>query len=347
MSRPARSSIQQEKLFEEEKERRRRAEAWADEDGVKAFTGWLRSPTANGGKPFTKRSQTVYAAMWMKFLKETKYRGILCDEKELEGFLAHVRHKPPEKTPVSQMRHSPRQRERYLILLDTVMAYLCGIGVLKRNPAAAILARDGAREPRTEPHSLLPAEAFHLDQVMRDWPCGHWRDFRDRALLVLLLRAGVKVSECSALRPEDVELEGPAPQLVVRTSKLRRTVPLPASAVDVLRDWLRERALLEDPGERLFRSSKRPAEELSATQAYRLVKLALGRAGLNPPKVGPQLLRNTFATELLRSGTAPPEVSRQLGHRDVTSVEVFVDLIARQDGKQTRNAFPAIPKAPR
>jgi site-specific recombinase XerC len=103
-----------------------------------------------------------------------------------------------------------------------------------------------ASVPRVEP--APPARrALELEQV-RDVECASDRlaSARDRAIMAVLLRTGLRVGEVAALEVGDLRVTQRTGELIVRHGKRdqRRVVPLVASARRELRDWLAERAAL-------------------------------------------------------------------------------------------------------
>jgi integrase/recombinase XerD len=312
-------------LFSPTEERLAALRLWR-ERGEEAFMQWLVSPSANRGLGFGLRSRVVYAAMWRRFLIATQGRGPFADAREIEGFLASVRAKPRHGRASEITRISVAQRARYLALLEMVQDHLMKLGILDRNLARAIAKRE-VPVVRPAPTALSTSDDHRLRQVLARWPSEEWKDVRDRALLTLLLECGVKVNEVLQLRLEDVQLESVAAHISVRSSSGdRRDVVLPVAAIDALGCWLEARRSLAPGSFSLFVPARRGNANLSAAQVYRLVAYALQQAGLDAKHVGPQTLRNTFATRSLNAGASPQEVSLALGYRDPASLAELAEL---------------------
>ncbi len=149
----------------------------------------------------------------------------------------------------------------------------------------------------------------------------HARTLRDRAMYTLLYGTGMRVSEMLRLRIDDID----STRMVVhvRNTKNRydRIVPLPAGALDALRNYWRA-----DPptGPLLFegRSGDRAITREAVQQSLRATA-ALAGVKL---RVYPHLLRHAFATHLLEMGTDLRTVQILLGHRSLYSTARYTHL---------------------
>ncbi len=146
---------------------------------------------------------------------------------------------------------------------------------------------------------------------------------RDRALLAVLYGTGIRVSECAGLREGDVD--GAARLLrVIGKGGDERTLPLSPLVAQALAQYRAARgpALKGAP---LFRG--RAGASLTRGLIYQRVRTLAGRAQL-PKKVTPHLLRHTFATHLIRNGENLVTLRDLLGHRQITSTQVYLHLTA-------------------
>jgi len=157
--------------------------------------------------------------------------------------------------------------------------------------------------------------------------------FRDRAIILLLLRLGLRAGDIANLRLRDVNWQEAT--LLVR-GKGRREVrlPLPQDAGEALLDYL-EQARPPVPIDRVFLCLPAPYRPLpSGTAVSNIVCSALRRAGIqNPPSHGANLLRHTAATLMLRAGATLGEIGTVLRHKspDTTAHYAKVDLAMLQD----------------
>lgn len=158
----------------------------------------------------------------------------------------------------------------------------------------------------------------------RDKPCG----VRDRAVLLLLARLGLRASDIVAMTLDDVDWE--AGTVRVR-AKSRRDVllPLPQDAGDAMLDYL-ARARPATPIARVFLCINAPVRPFpTCVVVSDIVRLALRRAGIvNPPSRGAHLLRHSAATAMLRAGAGLEVIATVLRHAstDTTAHYAKVDL---------------------
>jgi site-specific recombinase XerD len=147
---------------------------------------------------------------------------------------------------------------------------------------------------------------------------------RDFAILVLLVRLGVRRGEVAALRLDDIDWR--AGELIVRGKGRREErLPLPADVGEAVAGWLRRgRPRVASPA--VFTRVQAPLGPLSPAAVSHVVKAAASRAGLTG--INAHRLRHTAATEMLRAGANLAEVGQVLRQRSLlaTSIYAKVDL---------------------
>lgn len=133
---------------------------------------------------------------------------------------------------------------------------------------------------------------------------------RDKALVALMLHAGLRVGEAVQVRVADVEIGERKGKVVVRAGKglKRREVPLSNEARAMIRPWL-----TQVRGEWLFPGHKE-GTHLSVRAAQAVVKKYAYLARIDMENITPHVLRHTFATRLLRRGVDIVVVATLLGH---------------------------------
>lgn len=181
----------------------------------------------------------------------------------------------------------------------------------------------------------VPAVAgWRLAQLPKALPVGQVRmllesavrpggvGLRDRAVLLLLARLGLRGAEVAGLRLDDVAWQ--AGEITVCGKAARReTLPLPAEVGEAMAEYLQHGR----PGcgaPTLFVTARAPYRPLSPACIRAIMGRACGRAGL--PRLGAHRLRHTLATELLRAGADLPEVGQVLRHRSMLSTTVYAKV---------------------
>lgn len=158
----------------------------------------------------------------------------------------------------------------------------------------------------------------HLTQVEVDKLLaavkGARHETRDRCLILLTFRHGLRVSEAGGLKLSDVDMEGRS--LHVRRLKrgLSTTHPPRGDELRVLKAWLAERARMKPEGKALFISERR--QSLSHKTAWVLIRDYGEAAGLALP-AHPHMLRHACGFALADQGADTRLIQDYLGHRNI------------------------------
>jgi integrase/recombinase XerD len=179
------------------------------------------------------------------------------------------------------------------------------------------------------PRYLVPAD---VERVIACCDLTKPHGIRDKAILLLLVRLGLRGGDILGMRLDDIDWDEGT--LRVR-GKGRREVclPLPQDAGDALLDYLRRiRPHVDD--DRVFLRSSAPYRPFVGPCAISdVVRLALKRAGIaDPPSRGTNLLRHSAATGMLRAGATLDAIGAMLRHRstDTTAHYAKVDVAMLQ-----------------
>jgi len=232
---------------------------------------------------------------------------------DLERWLAELRAAGLSPATIARRVAAVRSFFRHLILL----------GVRTDSPAAALeLPRRRRRLPRT----LSAAEAQRLIEAA---PGTTPRSLRDRALTELLYGAGLRVSEAVGLGKTDVDLERRLVRCTGKGNK-ERVVPVGRHAIEALRRYLAHGRPYLDRRHRpeLFLNAQGGA--LTRAGAFLILRRLAERAGLEPERVHPHLLRHSFATHLLEGGADLRSVQEMLGHADLGTTELYTHVSDRR-----------------
>jgi site-specific recombinase XerD len=150
---------------------------------------------------------------------------------------------------------------------------------------------------------------------------------RNKAFVVVLWRAGLRLSEALALVPHDLDL-GSQPTIMVNKGKggKQRAVGIDADTALVLRYWLETREQMGFPKSGpVF--PRMDGEPLSARGAQMMIERAAKRAGITK-RCTPHSLRHTYAVELVKEGVPMPFIQRALGHADLSVTSRYLITIA-------------------
>ena len=148
----------------------------------------------------------------------------------------------------------------------------------------------------------------------------------DRALFLLMLRCGLRVSEVARLKAADVDWEQGAVFVSQGKGRKDRSVYLSPDAAAALRECLQLRPT-KVVGGHLFWNQKRKGSELTVKAIQKKMERYAGSAGV---AASCHCLRHTFASNLLEEGAEVVSIKEFLGHSSVTSSERYARLSNRR-----------------
>lgn len=148
---------------------------------------------------------------------------------------------------------------------------------------------------------------------------------RDRAVLILLVRLGLRASDVSALRLFDFDWQDATVMVSGKTRREER-LPLPQEVGDAVLQYLENRPEQLET-DRVFLRIPAPRQPLSPGGVSTIARRAMRRAGLSTPR-GSHVLRHTVVTQMLRQGASLDAIRTLLRHRsvDMTATYAKVDL---------------------
>lgn len=182
--------------------------------------------------------------------------------------------------------------------------------------------------------STLPRylEAGDVERVIASCDRSKPHGVRDRAVLLLLARLGLRAGDIVAMRLDDLDWEAGTVRVRGKGHKEVR-LPLPQDAGEALAEYLVS-ARPSSPHERVFLCANAPVRPFATSAVVStIVWFAIERAGItDPPSKGAHLLRHSAATAMLRSGASLEAIATVLRHEssDMTAYYAKVDLALLQ-----------------
>ncbi len=149
---------------------------------------------------------------------------------------------------------------------------------------------------------------------------------RDRAMLETIYATGLRVSELVCLKLHGVNFDAGIVRVFGKGDK-ERLVPLGEEASDWLRRYLagaRPALLDRRQSDDLFVTARGSA--MTRQAFWGLVKRYARRAGVNPERISPHVLRHAFATHLLNHGADLRVVQMLLGHADISTTQIYTHV---------------------
>jgi integrase/recombinase XerD len=242
---------------------------------------------------------------------------------DLERYIAELRARGLSPATIARRTAALRSFYRHQTLL----------GARRDNPAAEL---ELPRRRRTLPRTLSPGEAMRLIEAA---PGTTPRSLRDRALVELLYGAGLRISEALGLEKGAVDLDNRLVLVLGKGSK-ERIVPLARETAEALRRYLARGRPFLDARHRpdLFLNAKGGA--LTRAGAFLILRGLAEKAGLEPERIHPHLLRHSFATHLLEGGADLRSVQEMLGHADLATTELYTHVTDRRRRELYFRAHP-------
>ncbi|MCD4779326.1 MAG: site-specific tyrosine recombinase XerD [Candidatus Omnitrophica bacterium] len=153
----------------------------------------------------------------------------------------------------------------------------------------------------------------------------HWQAIRDNAILELFYASGVRVSELTHLKLENINLEIGYIRCIGKGRK-ERLIPIGKRARVALQKYcdLVRRGLLKDQTiQTVFLS--RLGKKISRQSIWKLIKQYAQKAGIKKT-IKPHTLRHSFATHLLEHGADLRAVQEMLGHSDISTTQIYTHV---------------------
>ena len=235
------------------------------------------------------------------------------DETVISAFLEHLE---------IDRGNTPRTRNLRLTAIRSLFKY----AALRHPEHASVIAQVLSIPPKRHQKRQISFLTASESRALIDAPDqSRWEGRRDRAIIVLMIQAGLRVSELIALNIGDVQLGTGAHVRCEGKGRKQRTVPLTTPAQAVLSAWLRERA--GRPADPLF--ATRTGRRLSRDAIEQRVTTHATTATTNCPSLAgkqlhPHVLRHSCAMSLLQAGVDTTVIALWLGHADVRSTQPYL-----------------------
>jgi integrase/recombinase XerD len=218
--------------------------------------------------------------------------------------------------------NSARSRNARLATIHSLSSFAALQHPEHAETIARVLAIPPKRFTKAVVSYLTDAEA---EALLTAPDTSRWIGRRDHALLAVVLQTGLRVSELTGLRCQDISL-GPGAHLrCTGKGRKQRCTPLTSHTVTILRAWLGERR--GQPGDPLFPTSRGRA--LSRDAVALLVTRHAATASQSCPSlqaktITPHTLRHTAAMRLLHAGVDTPVIALWLGHEKTDTVQIYL-----------------------
>lgn len=291
---------------------------------VPALIEWL----ANIENLNTRRA---YASDVYEFLR---YVGI---EDPTELRTVNRAHVIAWRRQLAQRHPKPATVRRKLSALSELFDFLTDRHAVDSNPVDGVKRPgEGANEGKTP--ALSDAQAKRLLEAPSD---STLKGRRDRAILAVLLYHALRRAELCSLRVRDYELRRGIPSLAIHGKGSRiRYLPVHPSAATLIEEYLESAGHRAESDGPLFRPVRNPGgtlvRPLTGSAVYaNIVKHYAIAAGIPPATIRPHCLRATAATNALEHGADIAKVRDWLGHRTVSTTQLYDKRNTRPEDSPT------------
>lgn len=217
---------------------------------------------------------------------------------------------------------SARSRNLRLTAIRTFFRYAALESPGNSAQIQRVLAIPGKRHERPLIHYLTQPEVKALLAAPDQ---NTWAGRRDHALLLVAVHTGLRLSELTGLRRQDVVLGTGAHVRVMGKGRKERCTPLTKQTAAVLKAWMQE--LAQGDTQPLFPNARGAKLSADGVQ-YILTKWAAiacqSCPSLAQKRVTPHTLRHTMAMELLQAGVDRAMIALWLGHESVETTQVYL-----------------------
>lgn len=271
------------------------------------FRQYLTEQKANSAN--TRESYLRDVQYFLDFLAKLDITPLEADERDIQSYVQHLAGLNRSTTTISRNLASVRCFYKSLLVL----------GLVDHNPAKAIKLEKAEKKL---PQVLLGEE---IELLLQQPDITEPKGCRDKAMLELLYATGIRASELINLNIQDINLRSGI--LYCQGSKGVRSIPVYPSAVVAVSDYIyRMRGLIAGPdsGDALFVNLN--GGRLTRQGFWKIVKGYAVEAGITK-EITPHTIRHSFALHLLENGASVKDIQTMMGHADISSTQVYVQLM--------------------
>ena len=293
-----------------------------------------------------KKEAQALTNLFFRYLEtERRYsqNTIRSYQRDLEHFSVHLQDKKLSRWAELKPHHirtyasqifieglGAKSIQRRLSAIRSFMNYLLREGMIKNNPAEGVKT---PKAPKKLPGVLDIQQISQLLDIQETDPLS----LRDKAIMELIYSSGLRLSEIVRLNPIDLNLSDKSLTVIGKGDKTRM-LPIGNEAIKSLRSWLSCRNELANPEEEaLFVGSR--GNRLSRRSIQSRIKHWARKNGIQQD-VYPHLLRHSFATHMLEASGDLRAVQELLGHKDISTTQVYTHLDFEHLSKTYDKAHP-------
>ena len=307
-------------------------------DSIKAYESYIKiNPLPGKRRMASENTRAAYVrdltlfAGWFQDTTERAFAPASIAREDIQDYIAFVRTVQDAAVSTVQRKYAS---------IRSFYQWAISTGQAQYNESNGVSLPS---EQRLAPEGLDRLQRAAVRRVFnappKNTPTAGLRQVRDRAIVFVMMYAGLRVSEIENLKMGDVVLRDKSGEIVIRSGKgdKDRIAAIPLDARKALEEWLEQRP--ETVHDFMFTVSRKGNRPLGRRAIQGMVsdvseKAGLGKSGI---RLTPHLLRHT-AVYLWREENDPFVVAAQMGHKDINTTMRY----GRPSGKDLRRAAAKI-----
>ena len=204
--------------------------------------------------------------------------------------------------------------QRHISSLKGFFSFLIKNNIVINSPMSNIVSPKATKKL---PNVLSPEEI----EILVSFSPKSTQDFRDIAIIELIYSSGLRVSEATNVKLDDLEDNRYFLRVLGKGSKTR-LVPVGQYANDAISAWLEKRNSIRSESKYLFLNLR--GKKISTRSVQERIRKISVIQGL--PPVNPHMLRHSFATHLLESSGDLRSIQELLGHSSLSTTQIYTKL---------------------
>ena len=260
-------------------------------------------------KKYSKNTIMSYMKDLKKYNNFLDKKNILnINQKDIIDFITYEK----------KQKKSDRTINHDLIVIKNFYKYLEKENIIKINPATNI---DLPKLKKTIPRILSVEDVDKLLDIKLDSKY----DYRNKAILELLYSSGLRISELTNLKVQDLDLLENIVRVSGKGSK-ERIVPIGDYATKYLNIYIntyRKELIKKEATDYLFLNSR--GSSISRQALFKIIKNLIKEKGIKVD-VSPHTLRHSFASHMLENGADLRSIQELLGHSDISTTQIYTHI---------------------
>ena len=222
---------------------------------------------------------------------------------------------------------------RSIASMKAFFEYLVGRGIISNNVAAKLKA------PKIEKKIPDILSIEEVDNLLRQPSKKTPKELRDKAMLELMYATGLRVSELIGLKMENLDLQ--LCEIRCITRKTESWGPFGNEAKKAILSYLKNGrpVLIADIEDSDYLFTNCSGKQMSRQGFWKLIKYYGQRAGIEK-EITPHTLRHSFAAHLVENGADISSVKDMLGHSDISTTQIYLNLANRKIHDVYEKAHP-------